>query len=144
MARNRPETEHPGCGKPWVFPTEDGTLIFYANLLRRIWHKVQDIAKVRRRRPHDLRHKLGQSHARGRCGPSVCLGAARARQSIDHARDLFTLGAGDSAGVDRCLGYGIGKYSANVGEKRRGREGGSTRKPLILLVELARIELATS
>jgi len=36
------------------------------------------------------------------------------------------------------------KQSANVGEKRRGREGGEDAKLLILLVELARIELATS
>ena len=40
----------------WVFPNEDGTPIFYTNFLRRVWHKVQDIAKVRRRTPHDLRH----------------------------------------------------------------------------------------
>jgi integrase len=40
----------------WVFPTEDGTPIFYTNFLRRVWHKVQDIAKVRRRTPHDLTH----------------------------------------------------------------------------------------
>ncbi len=48
-------------GKPfhmeeWVFPTEDGTPVHYTNFLRRVWHKVQDIAKVRRRTPHDLRH----------------------------------------------------------------------------------------
>jgi integrase len=40
----------------WVFPTEDGTPIFYTNFLRRVWHKVQDLAQVRRRTPHDLRH----------------------------------------------------------------------------------------
>ena len=40
----------------WVFPTEDGTPIHYTNFLRRVWHKVQDLAKVRRRTPHDLRH----------------------------------------------------------------------------------------
>jgi integrase len=40
----------------WVFSTEDGTPIHYTNFLRRVWHKVQDIAKVRRRTPHDLRH----------------------------------------------------------------------------------------
>jgi integrase len=28
----------------------------FTNFLRRIWHKVQDIAKVRRRTPHDCRH----------------------------------------------------------------------------------------
>jgi integrase len=40
----------------WVFPSEDGTPIFYSNFLRRVWHKVQDQARVRRRTPHDLRH----------------------------------------------------------------------------------------
>jgi integrase len=40
----------------WVFPNEDGTPIYYTNFLRRVWHKVQDIAKVRRRTPHDMRH----------------------------------------------------------------------------------------
>ena len=40
----------------WVFPNEDGTPIYYTNFLRRIWHRVQDLAQVRRRTPHDLRH----------------------------------------------------------------------------------------
>jgi integrase len=40
----------------WVFPTEDGTPVHYTNFLRRVWHKVQDQAQVRRRTPHDLRH----------------------------------------------------------------------------------------
>jgi integrase len=40
----------------WVFPTEDGTPVHYTNFLRRVWHKIQDTAKVRRRTPHDLRH----------------------------------------------------------------------------------------
>jgi integrase len=35
---------------------QDGTPIHYTNFLRRVWHKVQDLAKVRRRTPHDLRH----------------------------------------------------------------------------------------
>jgi integrase len=39
-----------------VFPNEDGTPICYTNFLRCVWHKVQDLAKVRRRTPHDLRH----------------------------------------------------------------------------------------
>ena len=44
----------------WIFPTEDGKPIFYANFLRRVWRKVQDIAKVRRRTPHDsaIQHQL--------------------------------------------------------------------------------------
>ena len=40
----------------WVFPNEDGSPIHYTNFLRRVWHKVQDQAQVRRRTPHDLRH----------------------------------------------------------------------------------------
>jgi len=40
----------------WVFPNEDGSPIHYTNFLRRVWHKAQDQAKVRRRTPHDLRH----------------------------------------------------------------------------------------
>ncbi len=40
----------------WVFRTDEGTPIYYTNFLRRIWHKVQDLAQVRRRTPHDLRH----------------------------------------------------------------------------------------
>jgi integrase len=40
----------------WVFPNEEVTPIFYTDFLRRVWHKVQDQAKVRRRTPHDLRH----------------------------------------------------------------------------------------
>ncbi len=49
------------AGKPfdmeqWAFPNDQGTPIFYTNFLRRVWYKVQDAAKVRRRTPHDLRH----------------------------------------------------------------------------------------
>jgi integrase len=40
----------------WVFNTSQGTPIHYTNFLRRVWHRVQEIAKVRRRTPHDLRH----------------------------------------------------------------------------------------
>jgi integrase len=40
----------------WVFPNEDGSPMHYSNFLRRVWHKVQDQSKVRRRTPHDLRH----------------------------------------------------------------------------------------
>jgi integrase len=40
----------------WVFRTDEGTPIHYTNFLRRVWHKVQDLAQVRRRTPHDLRH----------------------------------------------------------------------------------------
>jgi integrase len=40
----------------WVFRTEEETPIHYTNFLRRIWHRVQDLAQVRRRTPHDLRH----------------------------------------------------------------------------------------
>lgn len=40
----------------WMFPNDEGTPIFYTNFLRRIWYKVRDAAKIRRRTPHDLRH----------------------------------------------------------------------------------------
>ena len=40
----------------WAFPNEDGSPIYYTNFLRRVWHKVQDQAQVRRRTPHDMRH----------------------------------------------------------------------------------------
>ncbi len=40
----------------WIFRNESGTPVHYTNFLRRVWHKIQDLAKVRRRSPHDLRH----------------------------------------------------------------------------------------
>jgi integrase len=40
----------------WVFRTDAGTPIHYTNFLRRIWHRVLDLAQIRRRTPHDLRH----------------------------------------------------------------------------------------
>jgi integrase len=47
-----------GDGKPfdaeeWAFRTEEGTPLHYTNFLRRVWHKVQETAKVRRRTPHE-------------------------------------------------------------------------------------------
>lgn len=60
----------------WMFPTEDGTPIFYTNFLRRVWYKVQDAAKVRRRTPHDP--QLGESYALGWRRLSLCLLAAGA------------------------------------------------------------------
>jgi len=49
------------AGKPfdmeqWAFPNDKGTPIFHSDFLRRIWYKLQDQAKLRRRTPHDLRH----------------------------------------------------------------------------------------
>jgi len=44
-----------------MFPTDVGTPIFFSNFPRRIWHRLQDAAKIRRRTPHDLRHS-GASH----------------------------------------------------------------------------------
>jgi len=38
----------------WVFANEYGSPMHYTNCLRRVWHKVQDQAKVRRRTPHDI------------------------------------------------------------------------------------------
>jgi integrase len=57
------------AGKPfdmeqWAFPHDKGTPIFHLDFLRRIWYKLQDQAKLRRRTPHDLRRtcstKLGE------------------------------------------------------------------------------------
>ena len=69
----------------WVFPNEDGTPIFYTNFLRRVWHKVQDIAKVRRRTPHDLRHSWA-SHM-------LAVGAdlAYVSNQLGHANPSITL-----------------------------------------------------
>jgi hypothetical protein len=44
----------------------------------------------------------------------------------------------------KAKGFQLHWQSANVGDKRRGREGGEAAKLLIILVELARIEFATS
>jgi integrase len=77
-------------GKPfdaeaWVFPGQDGTPIFYSNFLRRVWHKVQDQARVRRRTPHDLRHTWA-SHM-------LASGAdlAYASNQLGHANPSITL-----------------------------------------------------
>jgi integrase len=39
-----------------IQPGRLNSYIHYTNFLRRVWHKVQDQAQVRRRTPHDLRH----------------------------------------------------------------------------------------
>ena len=56
---------------------------------------------------------LGESYARGRSGPGVRVGAARAFEPGDDPEDLRALGAGDAARFQRDLRYGIGKQSAN-------------------------------
>ncbi len=40
----------------WIFRTDAGTPIHYTNFLRRVWHRVLDLAQIRRRTPHDCRH----------------------------------------------------------------------------------------
>jgi integrase len=44
------------AAEEWVFRTGEGTPIYYTNFLRRVWHRAQDLAQVRRRTPHDLRY----------------------------------------------------------------------------------------
>jgi hypothetical protein len=44
------------AAEEWIFRTDEGTPIYYTNFLRRIWHRVQDLAQIRRRTPHDLRY----------------------------------------------------------------------------------------
>jgi integrase len=95
----------------WMFPNDEGTPIFYTNFLRRIWYKVQDAAKIRRRTPHEA--QLGKSHARGGSGFSLCLLAAWSRKSCDYPEDLCALGAGDEAGYDVDSGHKTGKWAAD-------------------------------
>jgi integrase len=40
----------------WIFRTAAGTPIAYTNFLRRIWNRVLELAQIRHRTPHDLRH----------------------------------------------------------------------------------------
>ncbi len=39
-----------------MFPNEIGATIQYSNFLRRVWNRVQDLAQMRRRTPHDMHH----------------------------------------------------------------------------------------
>jgi integrase len=68
----------------WIFRNERSMPIHYTNFLRRVWHKVQDLAKVRRRTPHDLHtwasHMLAAgadlayvSNQLGHANPSITL-----------------------------------------------------------------------
>lgn len=40
----------------WIWSTAEGRPIYYSNFRRRVWNRVQQLAKVRQRTPHDLRH----------------------------------------------------------------------------------------
>ena len=40
----------------YVFRTAQGTPVHYGNFVKRVWNRIQDLAKVRRRSPHELRH----------------------------------------------------------------------------------------
>jgi hypothetical protein len=87
---------------------------------------------------------VGEPYARRRSGSCVRIGAARALESVYHFEDLFALDIGNKARYGGGSGQRIGKCSANVGRKWRGRGGGKDAKLLILLVELTGIEPVTS
>jgi integrase len=69
----------------WVFRTDEATPIYYTNFLRRVWHKVQDLAKVRRRTPHDLRHSWASHMLAG--GADLAYVSAQ----LGHANPSITL-----------------------------------------------------
>ena len=89
-------------------------------------------------------HELPEAGLAQGAGPRVRFSAARAREPVDHAEDLFALGAGRAARFDGRSGRGVGKRAASNGRKRGFGGGGKYAKSLILLVELAGIEPATS
>ena len=78
-----------------------------------------------------------------RTRPRVRVKPAGACKSVDHVEDLFALGAGHAPHYNGSARHKKCKQSANVG-CRGGEKNFEGRKLLILLVELARIELATS
>jgi hypothetical protein len=112
------------------------------NFLRRVWHKVQDQANVRSRIQHVAAY-LGFTHASGRRGSRVCLGSTGTCQPVHFSKNLFALGAGHAPDY-----YGRARYkckqNANVGLGRGEMIFQEARKLFVFLVELARIELATS
>jgi integrase len=55
------------------------------NFLRRVWHKVQDIAKVRRRTPHALRHSWASHMLAASADP------AYVSNQLGHANPSITL-----------------------------------------------------
>ncbi len=69
----------------WVFRTDEGTPIYYTNFLRPVWHKVQDLAQVRRRTPHDLRHSWASHMLAG--GADLAYVSAQ----LGHANPSITL-----------------------------------------------------
>jgi integrase len=69
----------------WIFRTDAGTPIHYTNFLRRIWHRVLDLAKVRRRTPHDLRHSWASHMLAG--GADLAYVSAQ----LGHANPSITL-----------------------------------------------------
>lgn len=127
----------------WVFPGERGKPISCSNFLRRVWHKVQDQAQVRRRTPHDLRHSWA-SHM-------LASGAdlAYVSNQLGHANPSITLRVYShwvpgmrrvtTAVLDRKM-QAICKWRLPE-RKLKFQEG---RKLLIRLVELTGIEPVTS
>ena len=96
----------------WVFPSEEGTPIFYTNFLRRVWHKVQDQAQVRRRTPHDLRHTWASHMLAG--GADLAYISAQ----LGHANPSITLRIYSHwvPGTQRVTTSILDRKSANISE----------------------------
>jgi integrase len=124
----------------WVFQTDEGTPVYYTNFLRRVWHKAQDQAKVRRRTPHDLRHSWA-SHMLA-AGADLAYVSAQ----LGHANPSITLRIYSHwvPGTRRVTTSVLGTASANGGLGEGKGRGGNGCKWMILLVELAGIEPVTS
>jgi len=73
-------------GEDWIWRTGEGTPIHYGNFLGRVWNRVQRLALVRQRSPHDLRHTWASQMLAAGADPAWV-----ARQ-LGHSSSLTTLG----------------------------------------------------
>jgi integrase len=69
----------------WIWTTSEGTPLRYSNFVRRIWNRVQALAEVRQRSPHDLRHTWASQMLAAGADPAWV-----ARQ-LGHSSPLVTL-----------------------------------------------------
>lgn len=69
----------------WIFRTRAGTAVEYGNFRSRVWHRVQDLAHVRRRTIHELRHTWASQMLAAGADP------AYVAAQLGHASVLTTL-----------------------------------------------------
>ena len=69
----------------WIWTTEEGTPLRYSNWVRRVWNRIQALAEIRQRSPHDLRHTWASQMLAAGAGPAWV-----ARQ-LGHSSPLITL-----------------------------------------------------